>query len=309
MGEKLYTRNAYGEALVEIGEKDKNLVVLDADLSGSTRTAFFGDKFPERFFNMGVAEQNMMATAAGIASCGKTVFVSTFCMFGTMRVLDQIRNTVAYNGLNVKIAVSHSGVTVGEDGSSHQALEDISILRAIPGMRVVVPCDAPETRQAVLAAYKEEGAFYIRFGRSKTPVIENKNSFALGKGDVLNEGKDVAVIATGIMVSQALSALKELKKEGYNPYVVNMPTIKPIDKELILDLASKVDYFVTCEEHSVIGGLGSAVSEVLSESNPKRVKRVGIQNRFGQSGKPDELLKEYGLMPEDIVKAVKDSYL
>jgi len=306
LGKASYSRNAYGETLVEIGKKDKNVVVLDADLSGSTRTAYFAKEFSDRFFNMGVAEQNMMVTAAGLASCGKIAFVSSFCMFATMRVLDQIRNTVSYNNLNVKIAVSHSGLTVGEDGSSHQALEDLAIMRAIPRMRVIVPCDSSQTKEAILCAYSQPGPFYIRFGRSKVPEIEGKDEFVLGKGQLLNRGKDVAIISTGIMVAQSVRALDELRASGINPYLANMPTIKPIDKELILDLAKKVKAFVVCEEHSIIGGLGSAVAEVLSENCPKKIKRIGVNDRFGQSGTPEQLLKEYGLEPEDIAKAVKE---
>ncbi len=305
MGEKLYARDVYGQTLVELGQKDKDVVVLDADLSGSTRTAFFGEKYPERFFNMGVAEQNMVATAAGLATVGKKVFVSTFCMFGTMRVLDQIRNSVAYNNLNVTIAVSHAGITVGPDGSSHQALEDIAVMRAIPKMRVIVPCDAEETKAAILTSYKEQGPFYIRFGRSKVPTLENKEDFVLGKGYILNEGKDVAILAVGLMVHKALEAANELKKQGINPYVVNIPTIKPIDEELIIELSSKVKGFVACEEHSIIGGFSSAVAEVLSENKPNIVRRVGVRDRFGQSGDPDELLKEYGLTSSKIIEEVK----
>ncbi len=308
-GNKFYARNAYGETLIEIAKKDKNVVVLDGDLSGSTRTAFFAKEFPERFFNMGVAEQNMMATAAGLASCGKTVFVSSFCMFATMRVLDQIRNSVSYNNFNVKIAVSHSGLTVGEDGSSHQALEDLAVMRAIPRMRVIVPCDAAETREAIRCAYSQAGPFYIRFGRSKVPDIEGKDKFVLGKGQILNQGKDIAIISAGIMVSQTIRALDELKSAGINPYVVNMPTIKPIDKELIIDLAKQVKSFVVCEEHSIIGGLGSAVAEVLSENYPRKIKRVGVNDRFGQSGTPEQLLTEYGLEPGDIAQTVKNILL
>jgi transketolase len=306
MSQAFYARDAYGKTLVELGKKDSNVIVLDADLSGSTRTAFFGEHFPERFFNMGVAEQNMIATAAGFACVGKIVFASTFCMFGTMRVLDQIRNTVAYNNLNVKIVVSHAGLTVGPDGASHQALEDLAVMRAIPKMRVIVPSDAEETIQAVITAYKEKGPFYIRFGRAKAPVIENKKKFTLGQGYILNEGKDVAVIAVGIMVSKALKAAERLKDEGINPYVVNIPTIKPIDQELILELSSKVKGFVVCEEHSIIGGVASAVAEVLSENKPNIVKRVGVRDRFGQSGDPDELLEEYGLTISRIAEAVKE---
>lgn len=306
MQELIYARDVYGKTLVELGRNDSNVVVLDADLSGSTRTSLFGSEFPERFFNMGVAEQNMMATAAGLASCGKIVFASTFSMFASARALDQIRNSICYNGFNVKIVVSHGGITVGEDGSSHQALEDIAFMRSLPGMRVILPCDGPETKEAILCAYKEKGPFYIRVGRAKTPTIENKKEFRLGKGYILEEGRDVAIIASGFMVSQALKAVELLKNQAIHPYLVNIHTIKPIDQDLILSLAQKIKGFVVCEEHSIIGGLCSAVLEVLAENRPLKVKRVGTPDRFGQSGKPNQLLKEYGLEPEDIAKAVKE---
>jgi len=308
MAELLYARDLYGKTLLELGRKDSDVVALDADLSGSTRTSLFGKEFPERFFNMGVAEQNMMATAAGLASCGKIVFISTFSMFASARALDQARNTVCYNNFNIKIVASHGGITVGEDGSSHQALEDISFMRSIPKMKVIVPCDAYETRDAVLAAYKEKGPFYIRIGRGKVPTIENKKKFILGKGYILEEGKDIAIFFSGLMGDQAKRALSLLKKEAVNPYLVNIHTIKPIDEELILKIASKVKGVVVCEEHSVIGGLGSAVSEVLSENHPILIKRIGTRDCFGQSGTPSQLLKEYKLEPEDIAGAVKDIY-
>jgi len=303
MAELFYARDFYGKTLVELGRKDPNIVVLDADLSGSTRTALFGKEFPGRFFNMGVAEQNMMATASGLASCGKIVFVSTFSMFASARALDQIRNTISYNNFNVKIVASHGGITVGEDGASHQALEDISFMRAIPNMKVVVPCDAEETREAVISAYKTSGPFYIRIGRAKVPQIEGKKPFILGQGYILNEGEDLAIISCGFMVYQALRALEILKKQGINPYVVNFHTIKPIDEKLISELAEKVKGFVVCEEHSIIGGLGSAVAEVVSERRPLLIKRVGVRDSFGQSGTPGELLKFYGLEPENIAQA------
>ncbi len=298
-----YARDFYGKTLVELGRRDSNIVVLDADLSGSTRTVLFGKEFPERFFNMGVAEQNMMATAAGLASCGKTVFASTFSMFASSRALDQIRNTICYNNFNVKIVASHGGLTVGEDGSSHQALEDISFMRVIPQMKVVVPCDAEETASAVISAYKTPGPFYIRIGRAKVPQIEGKKEFILGKGYILEEGKDLAIIACGLMVYQAKMASEILKRQNIRAYVVNIHTIKPIDEDLILELAEKVRGFVVCEEHSIIGGLASAVAEVLSERKPLLIKRVGVRDSFGQSGAPSELLKAYGLLPENIVQA------
>lgn len=308
MGELFYARDFYGKTLLELGKKDPNIVVLDADLSSSTRTALFGKEFPERFFNMGVAEQNMMGVASGLASCGKIVFASTFSMFASARALDQIRNTICYNNFNVKIVASHGGITVGEDGASHQALEDISFMRSIPQMKVVVPCDAQETAQAVISAYKTPGPFYIRIGRAKVPEIEGKKEFVLGKGYFLEEGKDLAIIACGLMVYQAKLALEILKKENLKPYLVNIHTIKPIDEELILSLAQKTKGFVVCEEHSIIGGLGSAVAEVLSEKRPLPIKRVGIKDSFGQSGSPSELLKAYGLLPEDIAQAALELF-
>ena len=304
--EKLYARDIYGKTLVELGKKDKNIVVFDADLSGSTRTAFFKREFPERFFNFGVAEQNMMASAAGLASCGKIVFVSTFAMFATARPLDQLRNTVCYNKFNVKIVATHSGITVGEDGSSHQAIEDIAILRSIPHIRIVVPADAPEAKEAVIAAYKEEGPFYIRLGRSKVVTIEGKSKFALGKGYVLKKGRDLAIIACGIMVAEALKAQEILKNKGISATVANIHTIKPIDKDFIVDLAREHKHILVCEEHQSIGGLYSAVSEVLSSSCPVRAGSVGINDRFGQSGSPQELMDAYQLSGSYIAKRAEE---
>jgi len=300
--EKLYARDIYGKTLIELGRRDKNIVVLDADLSNSTRTAFFRREFPDRFFNFGVAEQNMMASAAGLASCGKIVFVSTFAMFATARPLDQIRNTICYNSFNVKIVATHSGITVGEDGSSHQAIEDIAILRSIPHIRIVVPADAPETKEAVLAAYKTEGPFYIRLGRSKVATIKDKERFALGKGYILKEGRDLAIIACGIMVGEALKAQEMLKDKGISATVANIHTIKPIDKDFIVELARKHKYILVCEEHQSVGGLYSSVCEVLSQLYPVRVASVGVNDRFGQSGSPQELLDAYQLSSSYIAK-------
>lgn len=305
MGELVYSRDVYGKTLVELGRQDPRITVLDADLSLSTRTAFFAQEFPERFFNVGVAEQNLMAIAAGLASCGKIVFVSTFSMFASARALDQIRNSICYNNFNVKIVATHGGITVGEDGSSHQALEDIAYMRSLPNMKVIVPVDGEETREAVLSAYQEKGPFYIRIGRSKVPTVENKKKFELGKGYLLREGKDLAIIACGVMVDIARKAVEDLEKEGISSALVNIHTIKPIDKELLISLSKQVKGFVVCEEHSVIGGLGSAVCEVLSENNPSLVRMIGVRDRFGQSGSPEELLKEYNLTSLHIVKAAK----
>jgi len=305
MSEMLYQRDVYGKTLVEIGGRSEAVVVCDADLSGSTRTALFGKEFPRRFFNFGVAEQNMMATAAGVASCGKVVFASTFAMFATGRAWEQIRNTICYSNLDVKVVATHAGITVGPDGASHQALEDIAIMRAIPNQRVIVPCDGPETREAILAAFETPGPFYIRLGRAKVPTIENRKPFVLGKGNVLADGKDVALIACGIMVVAALKAREELAKKGISARVINMASVKPLDEDLVRDAAASTKGLVVCEEHSVTGGLGSTVAEFISENCPVRLERVGVKNRFGQSGDEADLLKEYGLTSADITAAAE----
>lgn len=303
--ELLYQRDIYGKTLVELGKANSDIVVLDADLSGSTRTQIFAKEFPERFFNFGVAEQNMMATAAGLASCGKIVFASTFAMFATGRAWDQVRNTISYNNFNVKIVASHAGLTVGPDGSSHQAIEDIALMRAICNMAIIVPCDGPETRDAIIAASQHKGPVYVRLGRSKVPTIEGKQKFALGKGYCLKEGKDISIFACGIMLEKALQAATALEKENIQARVINLHTIKPLDKEIVIKAAKETKGIVVCEEHSVVGGLASAVDEVVSENYPTKVLRIGVKNRFGQSGEPDELLKEYNLTSEDIVNTAK----
>ena len=305
MSELLYQRDIYGKTLVELGKKDSNIVVLDADLSGSTRTALFRKEFPERFFNFGVAEQNMMAASAGFASCGKIVFCSTFAIFATGRAWDQVRNTICFNEFNVKIVASHAGITVGPDGASHQALEDIVLMRAIPTMNIIIPADGPETREAVMAAYKMPGPLYVRIGRCKVPTLEGKKPFEFSKGYVLNDGKDVTLIACGLMVHQAQEAARLLSTQGISARVINMHTIKPLDIDIIVKAAKDTQGIVVCEEHSVVGGLASAVDEIVAERYPTKVIRVGIKHRFGQSGEPDDLLREYNLMPEDIVKAAK----
>jgi len=305
MTEPLFQREVYGKTLVELGKTNSNIVVLDADLSGSTKTRLFCKAYPERFFNVGVAEQNMMATSAGLASCGKVVFASTFAMFATGRAWDQVRNSVCYNNFNVKIVASHAGITVGEDGASHQAIEDISLMRSIPNLKIIVPCDGPETREAVIAAFKTPGPFYIRLGRSKIETIEGKQPFELGKSYTLKEGKDVSIIACGIMLHEAIKAHEILKKEGISARVVNMHTIRPLDKDAIISCAKQTKGIVVCEEHSVIGGLASAVDEVICESAPVKTTRIGIKDRFGQSGSPADLLKEYNLTDLDIVAAAK----
>ncbi|MDP9751549.1 MAG: transketolase family protein [Thermoanaerobacter sp.] len=300
------TREAYGEALVELNKRNKNVVVLDADLSKSTKTAEFQKVCPERFFNIGIAEADMIATAAGLATCGKIPFVSTFAIFAAGRAYEQIRNSVAYPKLNVKIAATHAGITVGEDGATHQSIEDISLMRSIPNMVVINPSDDVETKYAVLQAAEYEGPVYIRLGRMTVPTIHDEHyKFQIGKGEILKSGNDVTIIATGIMVAMALEAAEELKKYGIDAEVINIHTIKPIDKELIISSAKKTGKIVTAEEHSIIGGLGSAVCEVLSQEYPTKVKMIGINDRFGQSGKPKDLLKEYGLTTQNIIETVK----
>lgn len=304
MAEQLYQRDVYGQTLVKLGALDKNIVVLDADLSSSTRTNLFAKQFPDRFFNFGVAEQNMMATAAGLASCGKTVFLSTFAVFAAGRAWDQIRVSIAYNNFNVKIVATHAGITVGPDGASHQALEDIALMRVLAGMNIIVPCDGPQTADAIIAAANTPGPFYIRLGRSKFPTIENKNEFRFGKAQVISEGDDLTIIACGIMVSEAFLAVKSLAQKGIKARLINMHTIWPLDNEIILKAAKETKFFVICEEHNVIGGLASSVDAVVAEHCPRKVIRLGIRNRFGQSGQPEELLKEYNLTSLDIEKAV-----
>lgn len=306
MAKMMATRNAYGEALKEIGGKNKDIVVLDADLSGSTKTAVFKKEYPDRFFNVGISEQSLMGTAAGLAAAGKIPFASTFAMFATGRAFEIIRNSICYPKLNVKIAATHAGLTVGEDGASHQAIEDISIMRSIPNMVVLNPADGVEARLCVLKASEYVGPVYIRLGRSNVPVIFDENyTFEIGKGVELKSGKDVTIIATGIMVAKALEASEMLSEEGISARVINMSTIKPIDKDIIIKAAKETKGIVTAEEHSIIGGLGSAVAEVLVENCPVPMKRVGVEDTFGESGNGDELLVKYGLTPENIIKNVK----
>ncbi len=304
----LATREAYGKALVELGEKNKNIVVLDADLSKSTKTADFGKAYPERFFNMGIAEGDMMTTAAGLSTCGKIPFASTFAVFATGRAFEQIRNSICYPELNVKIAATHAGLTVGEDGASHQSIEDISIMRTLPNMTVICPCDDVEARAAVIAAAEYDGPVYIRLGRSSVPTLNDEAAYKyeIGKAVTLREGRDVTIFATGIMVNEAMKAADILKNEGIDAEVINIHTIKPIDVEAVISSAKKTRAVVTCEEHNVIGGLGSAVCEVLSENCPVIVKRVGVMDTFGESGKPAELLKEYGLTAGNVASAVRE---
>ncbi|MCX5700484.1 MAG: transketolase family protein [Candidatus Omnitrophica bacterium] len=308
MAEQLYQRDVYGKTLVELGKINKDIVVLDADLSSSTRTGIFAKEFPERFFNLGVAEQNMMAASSGLASCGKTVFVSTFAIFASGRAWDQVRNSICYSNLNVKIVATHAGVSVGPDGASHQALEDIALMRVIPNMNIIVPCDGPQTKEAVTIAANTKGPFYIRLGRPKVPTLDNKGKFELGKAQVLTEGNDIAIIACGIMVAEALIAVENLKKQGVSARLINMHTLRPLDTQVILKAAKETKGIIVCEEHTITGGLASSVDEVVAENCPTRVMRIGIRNRFGQSGEPAELLKEYNLTSQDIEKAALNCF-
>ena len=283
---KKATRQSYGEALLELGKKIENVVVLDADLAGATKTNIFAKEIPERFFDMGIAEQDMIGTAAGFATCGKIPFASTFAVFATGRVYDQIRNSICYPNLNVKICATHCGITVGEDGATHQMLEDINLMRGLPNMTVISPADDTEARWAVQEAAKINGPVYIRFGRAATPIIYDENyEFKLGKAIQFGEGTDATVFATGIMVAESLKAKEELEKEGINIRVVDIHTIKPIDKDIIIKCAKETKKLISIEEHSIIGGLGSAIAEVLVENYPAKLTRMGMQDCFGKSGK------------------------
>jgi transketolase len=307
LASKIATRDAYGNALLILGAENPNVVVLDADLSKSTKTADFGKKYPERFFNMGIAEANLLGTAAGLAAAGKIPFASTFAIFAVGRAFEQIRNSIAYPKLNVKIAATHSGITVGEDGGSHQAIEDVAIMRAVPNMVVLVPADGEETRQVILAAAKYNGPVYIRMGRLAVPLLFGEDyNFEIGKANVLKEGTDVAIMANGLMVSMALEAAIELAVEGISVSVVNVASVKPLDVETIVRVAKQTKAVVTAEEHNIIGGLGSAIAEVLGEKLPTPMVRVGLKDTFGESGRPQELLEKYGLTKADLVKAVHE---
>ena len=303
--EKKSTRVAYGEALVKLGKVNKDVVVLEADLSKSTMTAYFKKEFPERHINVGIAEADMIGTAAGIATTGKIPFASTFAHFAAGRAFDQIRNSVAYPQLNVKICPTHAGVSLGEDGGSHQSVEDVALMRAIPGMVVLSPADAVETEKMVFAVAEYEGPVYVRLGRLNIPVLFDENyKFEIGKAATLREGNDVAILATGLMVSEALEAAKLLEEKGLKARVVNVSTIKPLDTETVLKAAKECKFIVTSEEHSVIGGLGSAVSEYLSEVHPAKVVKHGIQDVFGQSADGETMLTNYGLRAKNIVETV-----
>ncbi len=305
---KVATRQSYGEALVSLGEKHDNLVVLDADLAEATKTGTFKKAFPDRFIDCGIAESNMVGVAAGLASTGKVPFCSSFAMFAAGRAYEQVRNSVGYPHLNVKIGATHAGISVGEDGATHQCLEDIALMREIPGMVVINPSDDIEAKAAVEAAYEHEGPVYLRFGRLAVPVINDNPDykFEIGKGTVLKEGCDLTLIATGLEVNEALEAAKMLEADGISVELINIHTIKPLDEELVIRSAAKTGKVVTVEEHSVIGGLGSAVAEVLSEKQPTKMKRIGVYDTFGESGPAVDLLHKYLLDAEGIYTQVKD---
>ena len=305
---KIATRDSYGNALVELGKEHENLVVLDADLAAATKTGVFKKVFPERHIDCGIAECNMMGVAAGLATTGKVPFASSFAMFAAGRAFEQIRNSIGYPKLNVKIGAPHAGISVGEDGATHQCNEDIALMRTIPGMVVINPSDDVEARAAVKAAYEHEGPVYLRFGRLAVPVINDREDykFELGKGVVLREGKDITLIATGLPVAETLEAAEKLAADGIDAKVINIHTIKPLDEKLIVEAAKETGKVVTIEEHSVIGGLGSAVCDVLSEKAPTKVLKIGINDTYGESGPAVELVKKYGLDAESIYKKIKE---
>ena len=304
---KIATRESYGNALAELGAQNPNVVVLDADLAGATKTAIFKKAFPERHIDCGIAEGNMMGVAAGLATCGKVVFASSFAMFAAGRAFEQVRNSIGYPHLNVKIGATHAGISVGEDGATHQCNEDIAIMRTIPGMTIICPADDVEARAAVKAAAEYEGPVYLRFGRLAVPVINDEATykFAIGKGITMKEGKDVTIIATGLEVNESLEAAKLLEADGISAEVINIHTIKPLDKELVVASAKKTGKVVTVEEHSVIGGLGGAVAEALSEEAPTKMLRIGMMDKFGQSGPAKALIEYYGLDGKSIYEKVK----
>ena len=306
---KIATRESYGNALVELGQKNPNVVVLDADLAGATKTSTFKKAFPDRHIDCGIAEANMTGIAAGLSTCGKIPFVSSFAMFAAGRNFEQVRNSIGYPHLNVKIGATHAGITVGEDGASHQCLEDVALMRTIPGMTVIVPSDDIEAKAAVMAAAETEGPFYMRFGRAAVPVINDNPDykFEVGKAVVIKDGTDIVIFANGVCVAEAMGAADMLAADGINAAVVNVHTVKPIDKDTILEFAKKTGRVFTAEEHSVIGGLGSAVCDVLSENYPVKVTKIGVYDRFGKSGPAGALMKEFQLDAEGIYKQIKAS--
>ena len=304
---KVATRDSYGNALKALGAKYQNLVVLDADLAGATKTGTFQKAFPDRFFDCGIAEADMICAAAGLSTTGLVPFASSFAMFAAGRAFEQVRNSIGYPHLNVKIGATHGGISVGEDGASHQCCEDFALMRSIPGMTVICPADDVEAQQAVEAAYEMDGPVYLRFGRLAVPVFHGEDyKFVIGKGEVLKEGKDVAIIANGLLVYEAIQAGEKLAEEGIDAMIINMPTIKPLDEELVIAAARKCGKVITCEEHSVIGGLGEAVASCLAEKCPTLVKRIGVNDEFGHSGPAVELLKQFGLSCENIVATAKE---
>ena len=304
---KIATRDSYGNALKELGAEVQDLVVLDADLAGATKTGTFQKAFPDRHFDFGIAEANMVCAAAGMSTAGLVPFASTFAMFAAGRAYEQIRNSIGYPHLNVKIGATHGGISVGEDGASHQCCEDFGLMRTIPGMVVMSPADDVEAKAMVRAAYEHVGPVYMRFGRLAVPVFHDEGyKFQIGKGETLKDGTDVAIIANGLLVYEAMVAAEELAKDGINAMVINMATIKPLDEELVLEAAKKCGKIITCEEHSVIGGLGEAVCSVLSEKLPTPVRRIGVNDEFGHSGPAGALLKQFGLSAENIVATAKE---
>ena len=304
---KIATREGYGNALTELGQTHSDIIVFDADLAGATKTALFKKAFPNRHFNCGIAEENMMAVAAGAAAMGLVPFASSFAMFAAERAFEQVRNSIGYPHLNVKIGASHGGISVGEDGASHQCCEDFAVMRSIPGMVVMSPADEVEARAMTKAAYEYVGPVYMRFGRSPVPVIHDQDfTFRIGKGEVLTQGSDVAIIANGLLVAEALEAAKTLEAQGIHAQVINMATIKPLDEELVLKAARECGKIITCEEHSVVGGLGEAVCALLSEQCPTPVRRIGVNDEFGYSGPAAALLREFGLSAEHIAEVARD---
>ena len=304
---KMATRDGYGQGLVNLGAEFDNVVVLDADLAGSTKTGMFQKAYPERHFNCGIAEGNMMCVAAGLAAAGMVPFASSFAMFAAGRAFEQIRNSVGYPGLNVKIGATHGGISVGEDGASHQCCEDFALMRSIPGMTIICPADAVEAAAAVKAAYLHQGPVYLRFGRLAVPVFHEEGfEFQIGKGEIMRDGTDVAIIANGLLVYEAVQAGEALAEMGINAMIINMSTVKPLDEALVLEAARKCGRIITCEEHSIVGGLGEAVCSLLSEKLPTPVRRIGVNDVFGESGPAAALLKKYGLSAEHIVEVAKD---
>ncbi len=306
---KKATRQSYGEALVELGKEDENIIVFDADLAGATKTELFAKEFPDRFFDMGIAEQNMITTAAGISTCGKTPYASTFAVFAAGRAYDQIRNSVCYPKLNVKICATHAGITVGEDGATHQMIEDISLMRTLPNMTVISTSDDIQTKWAVKEISKIKGPVYLRLSRLATPIIYDENQkFEIGKAIQIGEGTDGTIFATGVTVAEALKAQENLKEKGINVRVIDIHTIKPIDKEMIIKSAKETKKLVSIEDHNIIGGLGSAISEVLTDEYPTKLIRLGVNDTFGKSGKAEELMKYFGIINEDIEKLFMKSF-